>query len=159
MNSPVNSKINFSSLLSRLKADFPEINFELAESFRWSAENQTVYYTPEGDYAPWTLLHEVGHMISQHTSYKTDSALVQMEVEAWQKAADLASRYNTTIDEDYIQDCIDSYRNWQYQRSKCPVCLQTGIEKPRGQYKCINCANTWKVSINRFCRVYRRTQT
>jgi hypothetical protein len=158
MNLPANSKTEFSSLLLRLQNDFLEIKFEPAEAFRWSFENQTVYYTADSEYAGWSLLHEVGHMVNRHSTYHTDTMLIRMEAEAWQTASDLASRYGEKIDEDYIQDCIDSYRNWQYQRSKCPVCEQTGVEKADGHYKCINCGKDWKVTVNRFCRVYRKTQ-
>ena len=157
MNSPAKSKKSeFGHLLAKIKLDYPEISFQADSNFRWSAETQTVYYDKNAGHAVWTLLHEVGHVISLHSGYHTDGMLVRMEVEAWQKAKELAESYGMQIDEDYIQDCTDSYRNWQYKRSMCPVCGQTGMEKPGGNYRCFNCGKTWNVTKNRFCRVYRK---
>lgn len=157
MNLPAKSKKSeFNQLLAEVQQDHPEISFQADNTFRWSAETQTVYYDNGADHAVWTLLHEVGHVISRHSGYHTDGMLVRMEVEAWYKAKELAEGYEMEIDEDYIQDCIDSYRNWQYKRSMCPVCGQTGLEKPGGNYRCFNCRNTWEVTKNRFCRVYRK---
>lgn len=154
MNLPVKS--SFGSLLKQLSVDFPDINFEPDKTFRWSSESHTVFYNSSSRYAPWSLLHEVGHMVRGHSGYKSDAALVRMEVEAWEEALELAGRYGIEIDEDYVQDCIDSYRNWQYSRGKCPVCSLTGVERADGQYKCINCGEQWRVTTNRFCRVYRK---
>ena len=156
MSSPANSKTDFKGLLDKIRRDYPDIRFEEADNFRWSAEKSTVYYTAAAEDAVWSLLHELGHMTSRHKVYNTDAMLVRMEVEAWQKAGQLAGHYGLAIDEDYIQDCIDSYRDWQYRRSTCPDCSQTGVEKAGGNYKCINCRHSWQVTPNRFCRVYRK---
>lgn len=147
------------SLLKKVKADYPAISFTQAEDFRWSAEQATIYYSSVVDHAEWTLLHELGHMLHGHQGYQSDNALVHMEVEAWAKAQELAAHYNIEIDEDYIQDCLDSYRGWHHERSKCPTCTQTGLEISRGNYRCINCASTWQVTPNRFCRVYRKQKS
>lgn len=156
MSSHSKLKNNFSSLLKQVSRDFPDINFKPGDTFRWSSETNTVYYDVSADHACWSLLHEAGHVSRGHSGYKSDSRLVRMEVEAWETALQIAGRYGITIDEDYVQDCIDSYRNWQYSRSKCPRCAQTGAEHTNGLYKCINCREEWQVSPNRFCRVYRR---
>ena len=157
MNMPVKNISSFQNLLESVKSDYPDISFESSEAFRWSDENRTIFYDPQSEYAVWSLLHELGHMISHHQGYSTDTRLVRMEVEAWEKAKELSNKYGQSIDEEYIQDCIDSYRNWQYQRSTCPQCDQTGMEKISGNYTCINCRNQWKVTPNRFCRVYRQS--
>ena len=156
MNTPAKSKSDFDGLLAKLKQDYPDISFQPDSHFRWSAENKTVYYDPDAENPTWSLLHEIGHVIGSHNTYNTDSMLVRMEVEAWQKAKEIAAGYGREIDEDYIEDCIDSYREWQYKRSMCPVCGLTGMEKPGGEYRCFNCGKTWNVTKNRFCRVYRK---
>lgn len=155
---PASSKTDFLSVLKRIRQDYPDIQFLEDETFRWSSEARIVYYDPSAEYAAWSLLHELGHMLNDHRGYKTDQRLVRMEVEAWNKAEGLANRYDCPIDKDYVQDCIDSYRNWQYERSTCPRCSQTGVEKLNGHYHCINCQAGWKVTTNRFCRVYRKRQ-
>ena len=159
MNSPTNTvKVasNFARLLEKVSRDFPKIEFKLSDTFCWSDEDQSICYDPDAEHAIWSLLHELGHMHYKHDRYTTDVMLVRMEVEAWEKAKELGSHYDHAIDEDHIQDCIDSYRNWQHRRSTCPECEQTGIEKTSGTYLCINCRTTWKVTANRFCRVYRQ---
>ncbi len=143
-------------LLEQIKRDYPTIHFKPGDEFRWSAEQQTIFYTSSTEEPVWTLLHELGHMIRQHNSYRSDTALVQMEVEAWTTAQGLADNYGIIIDEDYVQDCIDSYRQWRHERSTCPTCQQTGLETSTGQYHCVNCADTWQVTPSRFCRVYRK---
>lgn len=156
MSLPTKTKNSFEPLLQRMKEDFPDIGFKPDETFKWSSESRTVYYNSSFKYAAWSLLHELGHMLSNHAAYKSDSALVRMEVEAWDKALELANRYGCLIDEEHIQDCIDSYRNWQYMRSMCPRCAQTGLERSNGRYTCINCREAWNVTTNRLCRVYRK---
>lgn len=148
---------NFQVLLDSIKNDFPTINFVEAEAFRWSDEHRTIYYDKSADYSEWSLLHELGHMTCHHQGYSTDTRLVRMEVEAWQCAKELSSRYGLKIDEEYTQDCIDSYRNWQYKRSSCPNCQQTGVETQSGSYSCFNCRHKWQVTTSRFCRVYRQS--
>lgn len=157
MNSPAKLKTSFKSVLAHLKAVFPGVSFKPSDSFRWSAEKNTIYYDVSAEDPVWSLLHEAGHMMRGHSVYNSDYTLVRMEVEAWDSARKLANELGIVIDDDYIEDCIDSYRNWQFKRSSCPACAQTGVEKTNGHYICINCRNTWDVSTNRFCRVYRRS--
>ncbi len=159
MNSPAKSKTSssFSTLLAAVKRDFPAMRFETSDTFSWSAEDKIIYYDPAAENPAWSLLHELGHMKYGHNTYNTDARLIRMEVEAWQSAKELAEHYGQAISDEHIEDCMDSYRNWQYLRSKCPVCAQSGVEKQSGHYHCINCRHNWTVTANRFCRVYRLT--
>ncbi len=143
-------------LLDQLQKDFPDINFVEADIFSWSPQDKTVCYAPKSENDIWSLLHETGHMLSLHSAYNSDIALLQMETEAWQTAKELAGTYGHNIDEEHIEQCIDSYRDWLHERSKCTVCAQAGLEQSSGQYKCINCGHQWKVGHDRFCRVYRK---
>lgn len=160
MNSPANSltKNNFESVLSQLKRDYPDIAFTQGESYYWSSELNTIFYAPDDDDPLWSLFHELGHMSHQHSEYRSDRRLLQMEVEAWDTGEQLAERYNIIIDEEHIEECLNSYRNWQRGRSKCPVCSLTGLERQARQYRCVNCRHEWYVSDNRFCRVYRMAE-
>jgi hypothetical protein len=156
MSSLASLKNNFQALLARIRQDYPDISFEPDETFRWSSKDRIVYYNPDAENAAWSLLHELGHMLEGHQGYKTDRKLVLIEVEAWSRAEELALHYDCPIDPDYIQDCLDSYRYWQHERSTCPRCSQTGVEQTSGNYHCINCQKDWQVTPNRFCRVYRK---
>lgn len=147
------------SLLSIIKKDFSHINFLQADRFSWSPENKTIYYEDPADHSDWSLLHEIGHVLCDHSEYSNDIGLLKIEVEAWKKAQEVSEKYGLKIDADHIEKCLDSYREWLYKRSSCPNCTQAGIEKETGKYQCINCKNVWSVSPNRFCRVYRKTVT
>ncbi len=147
------------TLAQKLRKDFPSIHFEESDESKWAPETKTVYFDTKRPHADWSLLHETGHMLAEHTNYSTDIELLQMELEAWQKAQEISAKYDIKISKDHIEDCLDSYRDWLYKRSLCPTCSQTGIEKTSGTYSCINCAATWQVTRERFCRVYRKTKT
>ncbi|MGI9027264.1 MAG: hypothetical protein ACR2FM_00235 [Candidatus Saccharimonadales bacterium] len=154
-SSNTKQKNSFAQLLKQIQNDFTDVIFTSSDSFYWSGESRTIYYDVAGQDPAWSLLHELGHMVRAHNTYNSDTRLVQMEMEAWETAKQLAPRYGLTISDTHIQDCIDSYRSWQHLRSKCPKCEQAGIEKQGGRYHCINCQHNWRVTDKRFCRVYR----
>lgn len=153
------SESDLKNLLEKINADYPSLTFKKSDHFRWSPEDRTIFYYPKSSTAAWSLLHETGHMICGHAAFKSDIGLLRMEVAAWHEARKLAELYGLSIDEEYIEKCLDSYREWIYRRSSCPVCTQAGIEKKTGLYVCINCRNQWRVTNARFCRVYRKTVT
>lgn len=147
-------------LLNTLTTDYPDIQFVQSDKFYWSPKDSSVYYNKARltDYtAEWALLHELSHGLLGHTSYKTDVSLLQLEVQAWAKAQQIAGTYSITIDDDHIQDCLDTYRDWLHARSKCPTCGEHGLQSNNSNYECINCNGTWHVSNQRFCRPYRRS--
>ena len=145
------------NLLDSLKKDFPGIKFISANRFQWSPKEKIIYFTSDTEDDEWSLLHESGHMLCEHTDYSNDLGLLRMEVEAWQKACELAGRYGRKIDQKHIDKCLDTYRDWIHKRSSCPRCGQAGVEKTTNNYQCINCKHLWKVSSERFCRTYRKT--
>jgi hypothetical protein len=74
----------------------------------------------------------------------------------WEKAKQLAESLNYTIDPDHIQDCLDTYRDWLYQRSTCPTCTNCSLQTNSRTYACFNCGTNWNVSSSRMCRPYRK---
>jgi hypothetical protein len=146
------------SLLTSLKKSFPEVSFEPGDLFSWSPKTKTVNYRLEKGEAPrqaWTLLHETAHAALYHQEYTLDVELLLMEVAAWQKAKELGRNFAITIDEDYIQDCLDTYRDWLHRRSTCPHCTTVSFQVSRTEYACHNCRARWSVTTSRFCRPYR----
>jgi hypothetical protein len=111
-------------LLGALAADYPGLAFEAGNTFCWSPANKRVIYKrgASGQSALYSLLHEVGHGLLGHQRYRQDFELIQLEVAAWDKARQIAGNYGLEISDDHIQDCLDSYRDWQFRRSICPVC-------------------------------------
>jgi hypothetical protein len=146
--------------LLTLLADYCGSNmlFKPNKSYYWSPKDRTVFYQSSdiSEIGLWTLLHEACHGLLKHKSYQSDFELVLLEVAAWERAEELANEFDIKIDQDHVQDCLDSYRDWQYKRSLCPRCDLGGIQINPSSYNCMFCDDTWHVSAARFCRPYRR---
>jgi len=145
-------------LLSSLQAAYPKLQFTSGATFVWSPETQEVFYKADasGAKARWSLLHETGHALLGHRSYQADIELIKMEMAAWNKAKELAARFGLKINEDHIQDCLDTYRDWLYRRSICPTCTTKCLQQSDYRhYRCHNCHTTWRVTTSRFARPYR----
>jgi hypothetical protein len=146
--------------LSKLKKAFPGLNFVAGNRFSWSpAKQQVIYKQGAGTsdtVAVWSLLHEVGHALLDHNNFNYDFELLRLEADAWTKAGELAVQLEQQIDPDHIQDCLDTYRDWLYQRSTCPICTNTSLQTDSHTYNCFNCGTVWHVSSSRLCRAYRR---
>lgn len=149
-------------LVAKLTGDFPNLRIEPSDAFRWSPRQKLVTYRQTATNSPvdtWSLFHELGHAVANHKTYQTDLELLMMEVEAWHSAKEVGKLYGVEIDEEHIQDCLDTYRDWLDQRSTCPICGNAGVQHTARQYNCFNCGTDWQVSASRFCRPYRRTVT
>jgi Zn-dependent peptidase ImmA (M78 family) len=151
--------MNQNKLLEKLSNHCGDsLTFSPSSSYYWSPKDRVVFYqeNDESEIGLWTLLHEACHGLLNHKSYQSDFELVLLEVEAWERAEQLAKTLDLVIDSDHVQDCLDSYRDWQYKRSLCPRCDLGGIQINASSYKCMFCNDTWHVSAARFCRPYRR---
>ena len=96
-------------------------------------------------------MHETGHALLGHANYQADYELIQLEVAAWQEAKQIAKPLKIEIDEDHIQDCLDTYRDWLYKRSICPNCATKSLQQGDFvHYRCFNCHTTWRVSNSLF---------
>jgi hypothetical protein len=146
-------------LIHKLRSDHPDLTFSSSSALCWSPSNNQISYPDKTDDSALAgLLHEVGHARLGHREYVNDLELLQKEVEAWQEALRLAETYGITISQDHIEDCLDTYRDWVYKRSLCPLCSMAGLQRAETQYFCINCSHTWRVTASRFCRPYRRSK-
>lgn len=144
-----------SSLLQRLANDYPQFQFVQSDRARWNASEQTIYYAND---QPQTL-HELGHALLGHNTYRQDVELIQIERAAWVKAQQLAPRYGLSIDNDTVEEALDSYRDWLHSRSKCPRCRQTGWQDSHDlTYHCPNCQCVWRASDGRQTRMRRIRQ-
>ncbi len=145
-------------LIITLSKQFPDISFVPGTTFTWSPKQNRIIYreSASGDTAAWSLLHEVGHALLRHQDFDSDFDLLVMEMEAWERAKALATTHNIVIDADHIEDCLDTYRDWLYQRSTCPTCTSSSLQVDKRTYECFNCGMEWHVSSSRHCRPYRR---
>ncbi|HEX8181969.1 MAG TPA: hypothetical protein VF575_00030 [Candidatus Saccharimonadales bacterium] len=149
-------------LVERLALAHPQLQFVAGPSFYWCPETSEVFYDARRMHeqsGSWSLLHETSHALLGHTSYKADIELLHLEVAAWNHALVASADYGVTIDDDYVQDCLDTYRDWLYRRSLCPGCGTQCLQADESNhYRCFNCHTRWQVSPSRFCRAYRRAQ-
>lgn len=146
------------ALSARIIADFPTYTFSKGADFHWSPQQATVFY-PQLESAQdiWSLLHEIAHGELTHSSYGLDIELISLEAAAWEYASQkLAPGYGLTIDEDYLQDHLDTYRHWLHVRSACPECGQSGLQT-KNTYSCLNCRCVWRANEARMCSL-RRTK-
>ena len=142
-------------LVTKLQSDFPAFTFAAGNEFRWSPSDKTIFYDPSSD-DDASLLHEVAHAILAHAQYSKDIELIEMERDAWEHAKTVLSPiYAITIDEDIVQESLDTYRDWLHARSTCPNCKATGIQTKKSQYKCITCSTQWRVNEARVCALRR----
>jgi hypothetical protein len=157
----LNKNMVVDDLLNQLRKHYPELKFIEGEQFCWSPKTQEVIYKvgSENDEAIWSLLHETSHALLGHTTFHSDIELLRLEVAAWDKANQLAVNYKVQIDEEHVQDCLDTYRDWLYSRSICPECNAKSLQQGDFvHYRCFNCHKIWRVSGNRFGRAYRITK-
>lgn len=147
------------NLINRIQLLYPGLKFIGADRFYWSPESKEIFYNirTKGHKAVWSLLHETGHALLGHESYKADFELILLEVAAWERAEQLATKLGIEIDNDHIQDCLDTYRDWLHRRSICPHCTTKSLQQGDFvHYRCFNCHTSWRVTANRFCRAYRQ---
>lgn len=144
--------------IKQLSEDFPGYKFARGQQEHWSPKSNTITFsasqTPER--IRFGVLHELAHAILEHKNYSSDFELLKMESQAWHLASKIGLRYGVTVSADHIQNCLDTYRDWLHQRSKCPSCGMHVLQKDASSYYCFNCGTFWKVSSGRFVRSYRK---
>lgn len=144
-------------VVSSIIAAYPQHTFVTGAKASWSPRDNRITYTPAGRHAIAGLLHELAHALLGHTTYATDLDLLHKEIAAWEHAHKLARIHGVTLDDDHVQDCLDTYRDWLHRRSACPGCSMNGLQTTVSTYGCLNCGQSWRVSTSRFCRPYRRS--
>lgn len=144
----------FNNLIANLATKYPDIKFVSGDTFRWSSSTNTVFYEPKSKDVI-SLLHETAHALLSHTYYRQDIDLIHLERDAWTKAKELGRIYGYEVDDDTIEDALDSYRHWLHTRSLCPHCQQNGVQKD-DFYSCLICNQRWKPNDARTCGLKRR---
>jgi hypothetical protein len=144
------------SLLTKLRSDYPQFTFNEASTFQWSPDTKTISVDSSSDDFAFFTLHELGHALLDHQSYRRDIDLIKIERDAWHFAVHhLAEVYAVTIPEDDIQDNLDTYREWLHARSTCPSCKMTGLQTSESHYSCLACGCRWKSNEARSCALRR----
>lgn len=145
--------------LSTIRNDYSQFSFHSADNFYWSPRENTIYYK-EGSLSSgigfFQLFHELGHACCGHTTFHSGIELLRIEAQAWQKATEIAKLYKIKIEATYIEQALDSYRDWLHQRSICPQCDTVSTETAPHQYHCFSCTQNWSVPDHQQTRRYRR---
>ena len=131
------------------------LTLKKGEIFGWDYTACVISYNPHAKHWQAYLLHEASHALLEHRSYSRDIELLAMERAAWDKAAIIATSYDVIIDDDTIEDALDTYRNWLHSRSRCPACQAAGIQDSPQAYLCISCQHRWRVNDARSCALRR----
>jgi len=148
------------TLIETLARDFPQFTFTPSDNLHWSFTTQEVFYSEDKlDGSADGLLHELGHAVLGHNDFTDDLDLIYKEIAAWEKAKELAKVYGQPLNEDYIQACLGSYRDWLHKRSSCPRCGAHGLQAAQKRYNCLNCEQTWNVSGSHHTRPYRQSKS
>lgn len=140
------------NLLNHLKTAYPNFRFKVGSRFKYRYPNQISLENPENSGTPPAFfalqtLHELGHALCKHKNYQTDVQRLKIEREAWEAAKtayeNLPNDLKNTLkwDEDYIEDSLDTYRDWLHKKSICKTCGLTCYQTDDGAYHCPRCEN------------------
>jgi hypothetical protein len=141
-------------LIASLSKDYPDFKFKAGNQEHWSPKTKTIFFNPNRPC--YGVLHELAHALLDHTNYQTDFELLRMESDAWEMAIKIGEKYKIKIDDEHVQNCLDTYRNWLHRRSTCPSCGTHVLQNNSSDYHCYNCQTSWHVSSGRFVRPYRK---
>lgn len=147
------------SLIAKLRRDYPQFTFKNAHVAHWSPLDRTVYIRPLrtlDDHI--TCLHELGHAIRGHKTYHQDIELLRCEREAWETARNVAPRYDIAIPDEMIAATLDTYRTWLHRRSRCPQCGHAAPQTRSLTYQCLLCDTSWTANDARQCGLKRYTK-
>ncbi len=123
----------------RVISDFSDYRFKFGRKFAYRPP-RTIMIGPSEPFSELLFLHELGHAVLKHKDFRMDVIRLKMENSAWEEAKKLALKYGIKVDEDLIQDELDTYRDWLHKKSRCPDCGLTRFQTPDGQYHCPRCS-------------------
>ena len=141
------------AFVNQLIADYPEFRFCFNKK-RFSFRANTIFIGPPQPFFALQTLHELGHAIKGHKDYTTHVDRIKIEREAWETAKTVYQKYLDLAktdpkiaeilpkwNDDYIEDCLDTYRDWLHTNSKCKKCGLTRYQTTDGKYHCPRCGN------------------
>ncbi len=149
----------FNKVLDKLIAFYPDVKFISGKIFSYNPEKRSINYPAKVNNVKksiYALLHEVGHYACNHVSYDHDLDLLEKELEAWRKARQIASELDINISDKYVDNCLNSYRDWLHQRSQCQLCSNPAAIKSYSDNKflkhCLICNQSELVEIYSLCK-------
>ncbi len=139
--------MELSKFVTQLSKDFPDFHFTYGKRFAFRPPKTIVVGPDEGEATPLLVFHELGHALSGKYSYNLGIERLKIEAMAWQEGKKtydscLASGKYPGLppwDEDFVEDSLDTYRNWLHTKSKCRKCGLTMLQKPDKSWHCPYC--------------------
>lgn len=124
----------------QLREEYPNLCWRVGKKFAYRPPRTIVVEQNfEQDCYNLLVLHELGHALCEHKNYGTDAERLKMERQAWEKARELAKKYEVEYVEELVEEKLDSYREWLHQKSTCKRCGLTMYQKRNGGYFCPQC--------------------
>lgn len=134
-------------LVAQLKKDYPDFIFKSGSRFAFRPPKTIIIGPYEGKNTPLLLFHELGHALSKKYSYNLSVERLKIESLAWQagKTAYLACQKSGNYpnlppwNETFVEDNLDTYRNWLHQKSTCKSCGLTMYQSKDKTWSCPYC--------------------
>lgn len=139
----------FDDFVVRMRGDFPQFKIREGKKFCFRPPRTIIFERLDGGgdeteemYKKMVLqlLHELGHGLLGHKDFRLDLERLKMERAAWEKARELCETYHILYDEEFVEDELDTYRDWVHMRATCPKCHSTRFQAAGGDYVCPFCA-------------------
>lgn len=129
-------------LITSLKQDFPDFYFTYGKRFSFRPPKTIVIGPDEGEKTPMLLFHELGHALSHQYSYKTAVERLKIESIAWSEGKKAYQNYHSLPpwDDDFVEENLDTYRDWLHTKSKCKACGLTMFQNQDGTWECPYCS-------------------
>ena len=128
-------------IVKQLKKDYPDFRFIDGARFSFKPPKTIVIGPYEGEKTPMLLFHELGHALSKKYSYKLGIERLKIESIAWQTGKKAYQNYSNLPlwDNDFVEDNLDTYRDWLHQKSTCKTCGLTMYQDVNNSWRCPYC--------------------
>lgn len=134
-------------LITSLKQDFPDFHFTYGKRFSFRPPKTIVIGPDEGTKTPLLIFHELGHALSGQYIYKTAIERLKIESLAWNEGKKAyekcltSGRYSLPPwDEEFVEENLDTYRDWLHAKSKCKTCGLTMYQGADKKWLCPFCS-------------------
>lgn len=134
----------YEPFITQLASDYPNFRFRIGKKFAFCPPNTIFFGPPQPNYALQTL-HELAHGLCGHKDWSNSVSRIKIEREAWERARGLFKTYQKLSpdpwDEDFVENSLDTYRDWLHQKTLCKTCGLTRFQDDSGAFHCPHCEN------------------
>ena len=135
---PQSVPVEEQKLLQKIMTKYSDFAYHTGSKFTFRPP-KTIILGPFEPHYSLLFCHELGHALSGEDHFDTDVERLKIERLAWDKAQELCTEFHIPYDEEFVEEQLDSYRDWLHSKSKCPQCGLTRYQTKNGQYHCPHC--------------------